>query len=56
MPRLASLILATLPLVVLPGLKLTAQEMPESHLLKATEARREAQEPALRAAAVAEVF
>ena len=51
MPRLASLILATLPLVVLPGLKLTAQETPESLLLKATEARREAQELALRAAA-----
>ena len=51
MPRLASLILATLPLVVLPGLKLTAQETPESLLLKATEARREAQELTLRAAA-----
>ncbi|HBO52685.1 MAG TPA: hypothetical protein DD471_11940 [Planctomycetes bacterium] len=51
MPRLASLILAALLLVVLPGLKLTAQETPESLLLKATEARREAQELALRAAA-----
>ena len=51
MPRLASLILAALPLVVLPGLKLTAQETPESLLLKATEAGRVAQELTLRAAA-----
>ncbi len=51
MPRLASLILAALLLAALPGFRLTAQETPESLLLKATEARREAQDLALRAAA-----
>ena len=51
MPRLASLNLAALLLAALPGLKLSAQETPESLLLKATEARREAQDLALRAAA-----
>ncbi len=51
MPRLASLILAALLLAALPGSRLTAQETPESLLLKATEARREAQDLALRAAA-----
>jgi lipoprotein NlpI len=51
MPRLASLTLAALLLAALPGFRLTAQETPESLLLKATEARREAQDLALRAAA-----
>ena len=50
MIKTISLSLATLLLAALPQLRLSAQETPESLLLKANEARREAQSLALRAA------
>ena len=50
MIKTVSLSLATLLLAALPQLRLAAQDTPESLLLKANEAKREAQGLALRAA------